>query len=34
VPPDVAVADRRGGPGEEDAVVEAGLQALGKGSGP
>lgn len=34
VPPDIAVADRPGGPGEEDAVVEGGIQALSKGSGP
>jgi carboxyl-terminal processing protease len=34
VAPDVAVADRPGGPGEEDAIVAAGLQALGAGSGP
>jgi tricorn protease len=33
VPPDIAVADRPGGPGEEDAVVEAGIRALSKGSG-
>ncbi len=34
VPPDVAVADRPGPPGGEDAVVEAGVRALAKGAGP
>ena len=34
VPPDVAVADRPGPPGGEDAVVEAGARTLAKSAGP